>query len=213
MASDCANFKETQSRVGHNLCANAPARFSHLEPIHDEKDCERYEELPSPIVEEKQEIIISRKTHVINGKEIVFSVVNEITIKKNVVADYEICRTERKRYFTEFQGERYRWRTAPWWDYFYLTIDNNLVDLISMLKKIGVHCERVKEKTCTFYLYKVRVDSAKHIAEGKGVHREVESEGSHRRTSGLTNRNHIRHCKLGNVIPELLDRKGSSVKI
>jgi len=39
----------------------------------------------------------------------------------------------------------------------------------------------------------VRVDSAKHIAKGKGVHREVESEGNRRRTSGLTNRNHIRH--------------------
>ncbi|HQA50398.1 MAG TPA: hypothetical protein PLT89_06815, partial [Syntrophomonadaceae bacterium] len=37
----------------------------------------------------------------------------------------------------------------------------------------------------------VRVDSAKHIAKGKGVHREVESEGSRRQTSGLTNRNHI----------------------
>jgi len=43
----------------------------------------------------------------------------------------------------------------------------------------------------------VRVDSAKHIAKGKGVHREVESEGSRRRTSGLTNRNHIRRRKLG----------------
>ena len=45
----------------------------------------------------------------------------------------------------------------------------------------------------------MRVDSAKHIAEGKGVHCEVESEGSWRQTSGLTNRNHIRHCKLGKV--------------
>jgi len=45
----------------------------------------------------------------------------------------------------------------------------------------------------------VRVDSAKHIAKGKGVHREVESEGSRRQTSGLTNRNHIRRCKLGKV--------------
>ena len=40
---------------------------------------------------------------------------------------------------------------------------------------------------------RVRVDSAKHIAKGKGVHREMESEGNRRRTSGLTNRNHIRH--------------------
>jgi hypothetical protein len=36
---------------------------------------------------------------------------------------------------------------------------------------------------------RVRVDSAKHIAKGKDVHREVESEGSRRQTSGLTNRN------------------------
>ena len=46
---------------------------------------------------------------------------------------------------------------------------------------------------------RVRVDSAKHIAKGKGVHREVESEGSRRQTSGLTNRNYIRHRKLGKV--------------
>ncbi len=45
----------------------------------------------------------------------------------------------------------------------------------------------------------MRVDSAKHIAKGKGVHREVESEGSRRQTSGLTNRNHIRQRKLGKV--------------
>ena len=42
---------------------------------------------------------------------------------------------------------------------------------------------------------RVRVDSAKHIAKGKGVHREVESKGNWRRTSGLTNRNHLRHCR------------------
>ena len=46
---------------------------------------------------------------------------------------------------------------------------------------------------------RVQVDSAEHIAEGKGVHREVESEGSRRQTSGLTNRNHIRRCRLGKV--------------
>ena len=39
--------------------------------------------------------------------------------------------------------------------------------------------------------------SAKHIAKGKGVHREVESEGSRRQTSGLTDRNHIRHDRMG----------------
>ncbi len=45
----------------------------------------------------------------------------------------------------------------------------------------------------------MRVDSAKHIAKGKGVRGDAESEGSRRQTSGLTNRNHIRHCKLGKV--------------
>ncbi|GMR71297.1 hypothetical protein NUITMVRA1_19760 [Aerococcus viridans] len=35
-------------------------------------------------------------------------------------------------------------------------------------------------------------DSGKHIAEDKGVHREVESERSPRHISGLTNRNHIK---------------------
>ena len=39
---------------------------------------------------------------------------------------------------------------------------------------------------------RTRPDSGKCIAQGKGVHREVESEGSRRQTSGLTNRNHIR---------------------
>ena len=34
-------------------------------------------------------------------------------------------------------------------------------------------------------------DSGKVIANGKGVHREVESEGSRRQTSGLTDRNLI----------------------
>ena len=31
------------------------------------------------------------------------------------------------------------------------------------------------------------------LAEGKGVHREVESEGSHRQNSAPRNTNHIRH--------------------
>ena len=34
-------------------------------------------------------------------------------------------------------------------------------------------------------------NSGKAIAQGKGVHREVESEGSRRQTSGPTNRNFI----------------------
>jgi len=37
--------------------------------------------------------------------------------------------------------------------------------------------------------------SGKHIAKGKGVHREVESEGSPRQTLGPTNRNHIRQVR------------------
>lgn len=46
---------------------------------------------------------------------------------------------------------------------------------------------------------RMRVSSAKHIANGKGVHRKVESEGSRRQTSGLTNRNHMRQYRLGKV--------------
>lgn len=47
----------------------------------------------------------------------------------------------------------------------------------------------------TNILYSVQVrntpDSGKCIAKGKGVHCEVESEGSRRQTSGLTYRNLI----------------------
>ena len=39
---------------------------------------------------------------------------------------------------------------------------------------------------------RVRPCSGKHIANSKGVHSDMESEGSSRQTSGLTNRNHIR---------------------
>ena len=38
----------------------------------------------------------------------------------------------------------------------------------------------------------IRPGSGKDTAKDKGVHREVESEGSRRQISGLTNRNHIR---------------------
>ena len=38
--------------------------------------------------------------------------------------------------------------------------------------------------------------STKHIAEGKGVHCEVESEGSRRQTTGPTDRNRIRHSRV-----------------
>ena len=46
---------------------------------------------------------------------------------------------------------------------------------------------------------RARVGSAKCIAQGKGVPGDGESEGSRRQTSGLTNRNHIRHYQLGKV--------------
>ena len=39
--------------------------------------------------------------------------------------------------------------------------------------------------------------SAKRIAKSKGVHREVESEESWRQTTGLTNRNRMRHEQAG----------------
>ena len=42
-----------------------------------------------------------------------------------------------------------------------------------------------------------RRGSTKRIAKGKGVHREVESEGSPRQTVGPTNRNRIRHTIEG----------------
>jgi len=38
---------------------------------------------------------------------------------------------------------------------------------------------------------RIRPCSGKYIAEGKGVHSDVESEGSPRQTPGLTNRKHI----------------------
>ncbi|MFY9119733.1 MAG: hypothetical protein ACOXZ6_10930 [Syntrophomonadaceae bacterium] len=49
----------------------------------------------------------------------------------------------------------------------------------------------------------MRVDSAKHIAKGKGVLGDEESEGSRRQTSGLTNTHRAQAettsgmCKLG----------------
>ena len=49
--------------------------------------------------------------------------------------------------------------------------------------------------------------SAKHTAKGKGVHREVESEGSRRQTSGLTDRNHIRHDRMGKATLKAETRK------
>ena len=46
-------------------------------------------------------------------------------------------------------------------------------------------------------------DSTKRIAEGKGGHREVESEGSSRQTVGPTNRNRIRHMRVGKVATQI----------
>ena len=40
------------------------------------------------------------------------------------------------------------------------------------------------------------VGSDKPIADGKGVHREVESERSPRQTFGPTNRNFVRHLQV-----------------
>lgn len=39
--------------------------------------------------------------------------------------------------------------------------------------------------------------STKHIAEGKGVLREKESEGSSRQTAGLMKKNCVRHLQVG----------------
>jgi len=43
------------------------------------------------------------------------------------------------------------------------------------------------------------VNSRQPLAEGKGVHREVESEGSWKQTSALRNTNHIRHIRWGEM--------------
>ena len=45
--------------------------------------------------------------------------------------------------------------------------------------------------------------SGKYIAESKGVHREMESEGSRRQTLGLTNRNHIRQVRRIRLLNKL----------
>ena len=43
----------------------------------------------------------------------------------------------------------------------------------------------------------MRPNDGKHIAKGKGVYREVESEGSRRQKSGLTDRNRIQGLHIG----------------
>jgi len=43
------------------------------------------------------------------------------------------------------------------------------------------------------------VCSHQPLAEGKGVHREVESEGSWRQSSAPRNTNHIRHIRWDEI--------------
>ena len=54
----------------------------------------------------------------------------------------------------------------------------------------------------------MRPNDGKHIAKGKGVYREVESEGSRRQTSGLTNSNwrHGRYVICRNRVSGLVTR-------
>ena len=46
------------------------------------------------------------------------------------------------------------------------------------------------------------VGSDKPIADGKGVHRKVESERSPRQTFGPTNRNFVRHLQVDKAAPQ-----------
>ena len=82
------------------------------------------------------------------------------------------------------------------------------------VKMGGFFDHRIKESACarhgqvlTGESPECRSISAKHIAKGKGVHREVESEGSRRQTSGLTDRNHIRHDRMGKAASKAEARK------
>ena len=52
----------------------------------------------------------------------------------------------------------------------------------------------------------MRPNDGKHIAKGKGVHREVESEGSRRQKSGLTDRNCIEANMYGKTANEVKAR-------
>ncbi|ERI05136.1 hypothetical protein HMPREF9069_01058 [Atopobium sp. oral taxon 810 str. F0209] len=49
--------------------------------------------------------------------------------------------------------------------------------------------------------------SGKCIAKSKGVHREVESEGSRRQTFGLTNRNRMRRMWVGEAATQVKAQK------
>jgi len=48
-----------------------------------------------------------------------------------------------------------------------------------------------------------RVGNDQVQAKGKGVHREVESEGSRRHKSGLSNTNRIRHIEVGETAKQV----------
>ena len=47
------------------------------------------------------------------------------------------------------------------------------------------------------------VCSRQPLAEGKGVHREVESEGSRRQTSAPRDTNHIRHNRWDEIAKQI----------
>ena len=47
------------------------------------------------------------------------------------------------------------------------------------------------------------VCSRQPLAEGKGVHREVESEGSRRQASAPRNTNHIRHIRWDEIAKQI----------
>ena len=47
-------------------------------------------------------------------------------------------------------------------------------------------------------------NGGKHIAKGKGVHREVESKGSRRQKPGLTDRNRIQGLCIWERLPKKL---------
>ena len=55
--------------------------------------------------------------------------------------------------------------------------------------------------------------STKRIAKGKGVHREVGSEGSPRQTVGSTNRNRIRHTIVGKVARQTEARSYTDLEV
>ena len=61
----------------------------------------------------------------------------------------------------------------------------------SLMTGLGLFLVRSAWALSNVYKSLSHPNSGKAIAQGKGVHREVESEGSRRQTSGPTNRNFI----------------------